>query len=121
MAKFVLVAEDDKDILKLVHAVLEDAGFAVGTTSGVDTIEQVRQRRPDVLLLDYQMPGMDGIRIAQEIRADPETSDIAIVAMTAAGRAPMVCHEMDANGCLGKPFDIDHLVDIVERMTHTTH
>jgi CheY-like chemotaxis protein len=81
----------------------------------------VRQHRPDLLLLDYQMPGMDGVRVAQELRNDSTTKDIPIIAMTAAGRAPTVCHEMDANGWLGKPFDIDHLVDVVEQMTHTTH
>lgn len=119
--KFVLVAEDDKDILNLVLAVLEDEGFIVGSTMGVDTLAEARSRQPDVILLDYQMPGMDGVRIAQELKADPTTREIPIVAMTAAGRAPYVCREMDAQGCLGKPFDIDHLVDVVGRLTHTTH
>jgi CheY-like chemotaxis protein len=121
MSKFVLVAEDDTDILTLVLAVLEDEGFRVGSTMGADTLAEARQRQPDVILLDYQMPGMDGIRIARELRSDAATSHIPIVAMTAAGRAPLVCQEMDAQGCVGKPFDIDHLVQVVERLTHTTH
>lgn len=121
MQKFVLVAEDDRDILGLVLAVLEDAGFQVASTVGADTLHEVRWQRPDVILLDYQMPGMDGVTVAQQIRANPETREIPIVAMTAAGRAPVICHEMDAQGCLGKPFDIDHLVTVVQRLTHTTH
>lgn len=121
MSKYVLVAEDDTDILSLVLAVLEEEGFRVGSTMGVDTVNEVRARKPDVVLLDYQMPGMDGIQIAQKIRQDPDTSNIPIVAMTAAGRAAYVCTEMDANGCLGKPFDIDDLVSVVQRLVHSTH
>jgi CheY-like chemotaxis protein len=121
MSKFVLVAEDDTDISSLVLAVLEDAGFKVASSVGADTLKIARQEHPDLILLDYQMPGMDGVRIARELRNEPSTSDIPIVAMTAAGRAPYVCQEMDANGCLGKPFDIDHLVEVVDRMVHSTH
>jgi len=119
--KHILVAEDDIDIRSLVMAVLEDEGFQVQSSVGADTIKSVRQQRPDVVLLDYQMPGMDGVQIARELRADPETSDIPIVAMSAAGRIAVVCNEMDANGCLGKPFDIEELVRVVDRLTHLTH
>lgn len=121
MSKYVLVVEDDRDILDLVEAVLEDAGFRVDSSVGAATLKKIRQKRPDMILMDYQMPGMDGITIAQQIRNDPETQDIPIIAMTAAGRAAMVCNEMDANGCLGKPFDIDHLVNAVDRLIHMTH
>lgn len=121
MPKHILVSEDDRDILSLVLAVLEDAGYSVGSAVGADTLTAARKKKPDLILLDYQMPGMDGIHVAQGLRANPDTSDIPIIAMTAAGRAPVICHEMDTNGCLGKPFDIDQLVDAVDKMMHTTH
>ena len=121
MSKLVLVAEDDSDILSLVLAVLEDAGYKVGSTMGSDTVTQAKARLPDLILLDYQMPGMDGVSVAQELHADEKTRHIPIIAMTAAGRAPVVCREMDASGCLGKPFDIDHLLEVVDRLMHTTH
>lgn len=121
MSKNVLVAEDDADILGLVQEVLEDAGYTVGASVGADTVQEARAQRPDVILLDYQMPGMDGISVAQALREDPATRGIPIVAMTAAGRAAVVCQEMDASGCLGKPFDIDHLLEVVGRLMHTTH
>lgn len=121
MGKYVLVSEDDNDILNLVCAVLEDEGYEVQSTVGANTLQSVKERRPDVILLDYHMPGMDGVSVAQQLRNDPRTSAIPIVAMTAAGRAPTICHMMDADGCLGKPFDIDHLVEIVDSVSHTTH
>jgi CheY-like chemotaxis protein len=109
------------DILALVREVLEDAGYNVGTAMGAETVTAAQEHRPDVILLDYQMPGMDGISVAQALRDHPETREIPIVAMTAAGRAAYVCQEMDASGCLGKPFDIDHLIEVVNRLMHTTH
>lgn len=121
MQKHIHVAEDDSDILSLVLDVLEDAGFKVSASMGARTLDEVRRSRPDIILLDYQMPEMDGVRIAQRLHADPETRDIPIIAMTAAGRAAMVCHEMDADGCLGKPFDIDNLISAVERLLHLAH
>lgn len=121
MPKNVLVAEDDSDILSLVLEVLEDEGYRVFSSVGLSTLAEARRRKPDVILLDYQMPGMDGISIAQRLKEDPATAHIPIIAMTAAGRAAIVCHEMDAQGCLGKPFDIDHLVHVVGELTHTTH
>jgi CheY-like chemotaxis protein len=117
----VLVAEDDVDILDLVREVLTDAGYSVGASVGADTVRAAREGHPDVILLDYQMPGMDGITVAQALRDDPDTREIPIVAMTAMGRAAFVCQEMDASGCLGKPFDIDHLLEVVGRLMHTTH
>lgn len=109
------------DILGLVQEVLEDAGYTVSAAVGAEAVNMAKERRPDVILLDYQMPGMDGISVAQALRGEPDTSEIPIVAMTAAGRAAFVCQEMDASGCLGKPFDIDHLLDVVERLMHTAH
>lgn len=121
MAKVVLVAEDDTAVLGLIRAVLEDEGFTVAATLGAETLVEARERYPDMVLLDYQMPEMDGIQVAQELRADPETQAIPIVAMTAARPAPRICREMDANGCLGKPFNLGHLISVVTCPTHTTH
>jgi two-component system phosphate regulon response regulator PhoB len=121
MTKYILVAEDDSDISALVRAVLEDAGFDVGVTVGSATLSAVRDRRPDLVMLDYQMPGMDGVRIARELKSDAATSTIPIVALTAAGRAATVCQEMDAQGCLGKPFEVDNLVAAVDKLIHLTH
>jgi CheY-like chemotaxis protein len=121
MQKTILVAEDDHDILLMVSTVLEDAGYTVLTSVGPDTIDAARTNHPDLVLLDNQMPGMDGVTIAQTLHQDPATKDIPIVAMTAATRAPIVCREMDAMGCLGKPFDIDHLIAVLNRLLHTTH
>lgn len=121
MEQFILVAEDDSDVLGLVQDVLEDAGYEVGSAVGGCTVSEATARKPDLILLDYQMPGMDGVSVAEALHADPDTRSIPIIAMTAAGNASMICRKMDANGCLGKPFDIDELLEVVSRLLHTTH
>lgn len=121
MAKSVVVSEDDPDIVALITDVLELEGYEVLGTMGAETPDVVRRSHPDVLVLDYQMPGMDGLQIARRIRSDPSTRDVPIILMTAAGRVEKLCGQMEANGCLGKPFDIAQLIDAVENLTHSSH
>ncbi|HZU14093.1 MAG TPA: response regulator [Chloroflexota bacterium] len=121
MERFILVAEDDRDVLGLVQDVLEDAGYQVSSAVGGRTVVEASARRPDLILLDYQMPGMDGVSVAEALHSDPQTRSIPIIAMTAAGNASMICRMMDASGCLGKPFDIDELLEVVENLLHKTH
>jgi CheY-like chemotaxis protein len=119
--RFVLVAEDDTDIAFVVADVLQMEGYAVEVTSGEQTLDAMQRRRPDVLLLDFQMPGMDGVTIARRMHADPALREVPIVAMTAATRAAELCGRMGANGCIGKPFDVDELLMVVAELRHTTH
>jgi CheY-like chemotaxis protein len=119
----VLVVEDDPGILNIVVQVLEDEGFEVESSygDGRDALQKIEHRRPDVVLLDYQLPGMDGVQIAREIRGRGDLTDVKIVGMTAAGRMRRVCEEMQADGCLGKPFDLDDLIAVVAQEEHRGH
>jgi CheY-like chemotaxis protein len=121
MGKYVVIAEDDPDIAYVVTDVLESEGYEVRTAMGAAALALIEERRPDVALLDYQMPGMDGVTLAGRLRSRPETSTIPIVAMTAATRAPNVCKLMGADACIGKPFDVDQLLAVVSGLVHTTH
>ena len=82
MPKLVVVVEDDADIVDLIRAVLEVEGCTVIASVGLDALAEIHQRLPDLVLLDYLMPGMDGVHIEREQRGDPSTSGIPIVAMT---------------------------------------
>jgi CheY-like chemotaxis protein len=119
--RFVLVAEDDTDIAFVVADVLQMEGYDVEVTSGEQTLDAMQRRRPDVLLLDFQMPGMDGVTIARRMHEDPALREVPIVAMTAATRAAELCGRMGANGCIGKPFDVDELLMVVAELRHTPH
>lgn len=111
----VAIVEDDPSILDMIVDVLESEGFAIITSPGDDrdAMMKIEAVHPDVALIDYQLPGMTGVEIAQAIRARPELADIRIVGMTAAHRAHRVCTEMHADACLPKPFDIEDLLAVL--------
>jgi two-component system, cell cycle response regulator DivK len=80
----ILVVEDNPRNLKLVRDLLEHLGhrtLAAGT--GEEAIELAHEHRPDLVLMDVQLPGMDGVEAVTRLRADPGTADLRIVALTA--------------------------------------
>jgi two-component system, cell cycle response regulator DivK len=80
----VLVVEDNVKNLKLAKDVLEFAGFDVSEArSGEEGVELARRLRPDLVLLDLQLPGIDGMEALGQLRADPVTRALPVVAVTA--------------------------------------
>ena len=80
----VLVVEDNPSNLDLARMVLEGNGFAVDTASnGQEGLEKARHLRPDLILMDMQLPGVDGLAVTRQLKADPTTANIKVVALTA--------------------------------------
>ena len=80
----VLVVEDNPSNLDLARMVLEGNGFAVDTASnGQEGLEKARHLRPDLILMDMQLPGVDGLAVTRQLKADPATANIKVVALTA--------------------------------------
>jgi DNA-binding response OmpR family regulator/DNA-binding CsgD family transcriptional regulator len=79
----VLIVDDVPENLALLHDALDEAGYVVlVATSGESALQSARQNRPDVILLDALMPGMDGFQLAQALKADFDTQNIPIIFMT---------------------------------------
>lgn len=118
MTKTVLVVDDDPDISAFVREALEEAGYRVETTVDGASLALARDLHPDVILLDINMPGMDGIAVSRHLRADLRTADIPIVAMSA---QPLLraADAMPVNDRLPKPFDLAHLYRTVARWAAT--
>src|SRR5919108_2663995 len=113
--KAVLVVEDDPAMRELVEVILEDAGFLVRTAAdGQAALERVAQELPGVILLDMRMPRMNGWEFARAFRAQYDRRT-PIVVLTAATDARQRAQEIEAEGYLGKPFELDDLVRTVER------
>jgi two-component system, cell cycle response regulator DivK len=80
----VLVVEDNPRNLKLVRDLLVHAGYGtLEATTAEDGLALARVQRPDLVLMDVQLPGMDGVQALARLRADPATSGIPVVAVTA--------------------------------------
>ncbi len=103
----ILVVEDEEDILELVRFNLRREGYDVaGLTSGEEALGTVRATRPDLVLLDLMLPGMDGLEVCRRLRADPETAALPIVMLTAKGEEADIVTglELGADDYVTKPF-----------------
>lgn len=109
----ILVVEDDCDIGQLIVHYLERAGHqATLVVNGTDGLAQVRQRKPDVVVLDLMLPGMDGLEVCRAIRGEADTADVPIIMLTArAEEADRVSGlELGADDYITKPFSPKELV-----------
>lgn len=115
----VLVIEDDPNSLLLTTAVLERAGHVVISADRAGAgIELARERRPDLVLMDIQLPGLDGLAATRLLKADPVTAGIPVCALTAHAMKGDE-EEMREAGCddyLAKPLGFRELLDAVNRV-----
>ena len=108
MHKTILIVEDNPANLKLASTVLEHAGYLVLTTdNALDAIAMTRQEKPQLVLMDIQLPGMSGLDAARQLKVEPSTSQIPIVALTAFAMKGDEERILDAgcDGYIPKPFD----------------
>ena len=95
----VLIVDDLPDNLSLLHDALDDAGYTVlVATDGPSALARARQARPDIVLLDAMMPGMDGFEVARQLKAGADTAAIPIVFMTALTETEHVVAAFGAGG-----------------------
>jgi DNA-binding response OmpR family regulator len=112
-----LIADDDEDILTLVHLRLSRSGFdIVVARDGEEALRLVRECRPDLAVLDWMMPKMNGIDVLREIRGGADTASIPVVLLTArVSDADMAeGFAAGADGYVAKPFSPQELASRVQ-------
>jgi two-component system, cell cycle response regulator DivK len=116
------VVDNEPLNLDLVQTILVRGGFNVITaTSGRESIDVVREQRPDLVLMDLQLPEMDGLEAAKRILADPASGDVKVVAYSAMVMAADRKRALDA-GCVGfiaKPVGARELIALVSAYLET--
>jgi chemosensory pili system protein ChpA (sensor histidine kinase/response regulator) len=114
---FALVVDDSITVRRVTQRLLERNGMRVATAKdGVDALAVLQDQIPDIILLDIEMPRMDGYEFAAQVRNDPRVSDIPIVMITSRvgekHRARAI--ELGVNDYLGKPYQENQLLDAIE-------
>ena len=117
--KRVVIAEDDPDVAELLRIALVDGldVEAAVVSNGALVIDSVANRRPDLLILDVELPGLNGLDVFDLLRSDPYWQGVPVLFLTAlperaaTANAPVGVHEI-----LAKPFDIDDLIARAERL-----
>ena len=119
----VLVIEDSQDIADLIGHFLEKAGHAATVSaSGSDGLRQAQRERPDLVVLDLMLPGLDGLQVCRALRADPATAVIPIIMLTARGEEADRIRglELGADDYITKPFSPRELVARVAALLRRT-
>lgn len=123
MVAHILVVEDDPDSADLLAWILEDAGLkSTQVGSAEQALATLRECEIDLVLMDIELPGMDGVAATQAIRADPGLCSMPVLAVTAhavAGERDRIA-TCGVDGLLHKPIDEDALLAAVrERLPHS--
>jgi two-component system, cell cycle response regulator DivK len=113
----ILVVEDNEKNLKLFRDVLQASGYhTLEATTGGQAVELATRHDPDLVLMDIQLPGVDGVEALDRLRADERTASIPVLAVTAQAmrgdRNRFLSAGFDAYLC--KPVDIGELISLVE-------
>lgn len=115
--KYILVVDDDPDLVETVAMMLESKGFEVGRAyDGIEGEESVKERRPDLVVLDIMMPRKDGYVLCAELKSNEKTRDIPVILLTAVGEAvPTTTYthrdgmSTEADEYIAKPVDTETL------------
>jgi DNA-binding response OmpR family regulator len=116
----VMVVDDDPGVRDLCRMVLANEGYEVLEAEDAPTaISLAREQRPDLVLLDWMMPGVDGLDALRILKAGAATRDIPIVMLTALDGTAQIgmATFSGADGYVPKPFEVDHLLSLVRRFT----
>jgi CheY-like chemotaxis protein len=113
---YILAVDDNAMNLELVVFALELEGFEVATALTVEAFEQsMVTRRPDLVLMDVQLPGTDGLELTRRLKADPATAAIPVVALTAYAMKgdEMRMRAAGCDGYISKPIDMSRFAQQV--------
>ena len=119
MAKTVLIVEDNELNMKLFRDLLEAHGYETsGTSNGFEALDLVRKLRPDLILMDIQLPQVSGLEVTRWIKDDPELRSIPVVAVTAFAMKGDE-ERIREGGCeayIAKPISVSHFLDTIRRL-----
>ena len=107
MSKTILVIEDQEDNRRILRDLLSNSGFTVTeATTGLQGVEKAAELKPDLILMDIQLPGLDGYEATRRIKAQPELAAIPIIAVTsyALSGDDAKAYEAGCDGYITKPF-----------------
>jgi len=118
----ILVVEDDDAVAMMIQDYLNAHDYRTARAAdGREAVEMVQQEPPDLIVMDLMMPRLTGGEAATALRRDPQTENIPIVAISAVADVTSIAEMLPLDEVLPKPFDLDDLVDAIERNLALAH
>ena len=118
MSKTVLIVEDNELNMKLFHDLLEAHGYGtVGTRNGIEALDLARQHRPDLILMDIQLPEVSGLEVTKWLKEDDSLKSIPVVAVTAFAMKgdEEVIRQGGCEAYISKPISVTSFLETVRR------
>ena len=115
--KKILLAEDEPDIMQVLTMRLNKMGYdLIFAQNGREAVDMAKIDQPDLILMDYRLPVLNGIEACKEIKSDSSTKHIPVIFMTASseGEAVEAIRQAGAEDCITKPFDGDEFTKKVK-------
>lgn len=118
MAKSILIVEDNELNIKLFHDLLEAQGYEIYQTSdGLEALKMAREFRPDLILMDIQLPEVSGLEVTKWLKEDDDLKAIPVVAVTAFAMKGDE-EKVREGGCeayIAKPISVNHFLETIEQ------
>jgi CheY-like chemotaxis protein len=114
----ILIIDDEKLIVKATSLVLSLSGYDVTSAyNGEEGLNMAHESKPDLILLDIMMPGMDGWQVLERLKNNPETKTIPVIVFTAKEylSGKLKSHNAGASDFVAKPFETPELIEIIEK------
>lgn len=123
MSKSILIVEDNELNMKLFHDLLSAHGYTVfQTRNGVDALDLAREHKPDLILMDIQLPEVSGLEVTKWLKEDDELCEIPVVAVTAfamKGDEERI-REGGCEGYISKPISVTHFLETIGQLLPVT-
>ncbi|TMI86737.1 MAG: response regulator [Bacteroidetes bacterium] len=117
MRKRIIVVDDDASVREIFGIILERAGYDLQLISDANEILKKNFRLPDLFILDKLLSGLDGLDICRFLKSQKEIKDIPVVMVSASPDIGILSQKAGADDYLEKPFEIKHLLKVIERNT----
>jgi DNA-binding response OmpR family regulator len=114
MKKKIMVADDDSAIVDALTLILEDAGYEVISETNGKTVPTIFAQKPDLVLLDIWMSGVNGRDICIKLKRNDKTKNIPVIMISANRDTEQIAKEAGANDFIAKPFQMDSLLNKVK-------
>jgi two-component system response regulator VicR len=118
--KKILCIEDEKEMIDLMRLILERRGFDfIGAEGGEEGLDKIRAEKPDLILLDLMMPGVDGWEVYRQLKADQKLKDTPVIVVTAKAQSidkVLGLHIARVEDYITKPFGPQELLESIHRV-----
>jgi DNA-binding response OmpR family regulator len=116
--KHVLILDNDPDVLDIMQEALTYEGLHVTCIDeGNDILQLIRRHKPDLLMVDYLLNGINGGELCHQVKANPETHELPVIIMSAYPRVLLSLGTYNSDDFIAKPFDLEDMVDRIKKLT----